>query len=58
MPMMVKRAMVVILRLGRMFTKESKPIMSNNMSMIGATFRTYTVERRGVSGFTSQTIDR
>ena len=36
----------VILGRGGMFTKERDPIMSNNMSMIGATFHTYTAERR------------
>ena len=38
--------LVVILRRGRMFTKESNPIMSKNVSMIGATFHMFTAERR------------
>ena len=38
--------LVVILRRGRMFTKESNPNMSNAMSMIGTTFHMFTAERR------------
>ena len=56
MLMLVERVRTrVILGRGGMFTKERDPIMSNNMSMIGATFHTYE-EGSDVLGFPSQTI--